>query len=220
MRDLRKNLVLYVLKHHTSSVHCVSISNDELQVLSGSSDCTAILWSLLRGTIFYILTDHLGPVTACDFSPDGVSIVTGSTDQTVRVYKRATGECTSVIQVSAGLVTAVLFAMLGGSHVIVGTSQGLVRMYDYGKKKARAVSEIAVCVEAVNTIVRGSTIDEIIVGDCKGGVTVYDITHQKWLYSFHKHDTAVYSIALWLPPERAKGRVISPFSSQRFLFSQ
>ena len=174
-----------------------------MNILSGSSDCTAVLWSMQRGTICFVLTGHLGPVTSCVFSSDGVAIATGSTDQTVRVYTRATGDCSNVIQVNAGLVTAVLFSMVG-RNIIVGTSQGFVRLYD-GEETGRIISEIAVCTEAVNTEVHGSTVDEIIVGDAQGCITVYDLTNQKWLYSFPKHNTAVYSIALWLPLDRAKG---------------
>jgi WD40 repeat protein len=77
---------------HLGDIWSVAFSPDGKQVLTGSYDCTAILWDVETGTVLRKFARHKRPVESVAFSPDGKSILTGSWDTTAILWDPITGK--------------------------------------------------------------------------------------------------------------------------------
>lgn len=60
-------------------------------ILTGSSDCTAILWDASSGLMLRKLTGHTNAITSMAFSTDGKHIITGSEDCTAIIWDKDMG---------------------------------------------------------------------------------------------------------------------------------
>lgn len=76
----------YVLSGHSDIVTSVVWSPDGSQLVSGSRDKTARIWTLAsqQNTVTY--TGHSAPVRSVVWSPEGTRLASGSEDQTVQVW--------------------------------------------------------------------------------------------------------------------------------------
>ena len=77
---------------HTNGVRSVAFSPDGKQVLTGSSDDTALLWDTASGKEIRSFEGHAAGIASVAFSPDGKHILTGSADCTSRIWDAATGK--------------------------------------------------------------------------------------------------------------------------------
>lgn len=79
----------YVLSGHSDIVTSVFWSPDGSQLVSGSRDRTARIWTVAsqQNTITY--TGHSAPVRSVVWSPEGTRLASGSEDQTVQVWNTA-----------------------------------------------------------------------------------------------------------------------------------
>jgi WD40 repeat protein/serine/threonine protein kinase len=75
-----------------SNVTCLAVSPDGQILASGSSDKSAVLWSVTTRKQIGTPLRHLDSVTTIAFSPDGTKLVTGSRDGVARLWLTATGE--------------------------------------------------------------------------------------------------------------------------------
>ncbi|KAG6864414.1 hypothetical protein C0991_009685, partial [Blastosporella zonata] len=77
-----------ILEGHQDSVLSVAYSPDGRQVVSGSLDCTMIIWDLAgcRNSLWSQQSSHEGWVMALAVSPDSKQIASGSRDKTVRIW--------------------------------------------------------------------------------------------------------------------------------------
>ncbi|ENN76398.1 hypothetical protein D910_11396, partial [Dendroctonus ponderosae] len=78
--------VYKVMRGHKEDVYDLCWSIDELKLLSGSVDNTAILWDLNKGKIDHILTDHKGFVQGVAWDPKNQILATISTDRVCRIF--------------------------------------------------------------------------------------------------------------------------------------
>jgi len=77
---------------HSAPVFHAAFSPDERQVVTASSDHTAILWNASTGAALFKLSGHTGEVHSARFSPDGKHIVTASADGSARLWDPASGK--------------------------------------------------------------------------------------------------------------------------------
>ena len=79
----------YVLSGHSDIVTSVFWSPDGTQLVSGSRDNTARIWTAAsqQNTITY--TGHSAPVRSVVWSPEGTHLASGSEDQTVQLWNTA-----------------------------------------------------------------------------------------------------------------------------------
>jgi WD40 repeat protein len=75
---------------HATSVDCarktVGGVDDGMVVLSGSYDCSALLWDLRVGVPIRTLLSHTAPVTSCCIARDGATAITAGMDRVCRGF--------------------------------------------------------------------------------------------------------------------------------------
>src|SRR5258708_454125 len=69
-----------------SGTTAVAISEDGMQIVSGSTDRTVQVWDASTGAELNVFLGHSSPVSSIAISSDGMRIVSGSDDMTVRVW--------------------------------------------------------------------------------------------------------------------------------------
>lgn len=78
-----------IVKHflgHSDDVKSITLSQSGKYLLSGSDDCTAILWSVNSPSVIVRYTGPNGPVLAVDMSVRFFKIATGSEDSNVYLF--------------------------------------------------------------------------------------------------------------------------------------
>ncbi|MCB9261969.1 MAG: WD40 repeat domain-containing protein [Flavobacteriales bacterium] len=84
--------LLREFKGHTDEINAVACSNDNLMVVTGSSDKTAIIWNVSNGKPKKVLSGHGWKITSVAFSPDNKYVITGGTDGMVKIWDANSGE--------------------------------------------------------------------------------------------------------------------------------
>lgn len=79
-------LVTKILRGHKEDVYDLSWSPNEMKLISGSIDNTAILWDFTKGQTEYILSDHKGFVQGVTWDPKGDFIATICSDRVCRIF--------------------------------------------------------------------------------------------------------------------------------------
>eukprot|EP00940_MAST-03C_sp_MAST-3C-sp2_P000706 g706.t1 len=78
--------IVGTLKGHTGDVYCLDTTPCEKYVVTGSVDCTLILWKLSNGNRERSFVGHTLPVYAVAVTPSGDGIVSGSLDWTAILW--------------------------------------------------------------------------------------------------------------------------------------
>ncbi|KAB5588725.1 hypothetical protein CTheo_7837 [Ceratobasidium theobromae] len=74
-------------KVHSHSVLAVAISPDRARTVSGSDDCTIVVWGMITGDVIAgPFQGHTSSVRSVAFSPDGTCVVSGSDDWAICVW--------------------------------------------------------------------------------------------------------------------------------------
>ncbi|XP_055690668.1 chromatin assembly factor 1 subunit B [Lutzomyia longipalpis] len=86
--DLDKEvwITFKILRGHLEDVYDLAWSPNDLQLISGSVDNTAIVWDVQKGKALTILSDHKGFVQGVSWDPANKYIATLSTDRYFRVF--------------------------------------------------------------------------------------------------------------------------------------
>lgn len=121
------------LTGHKQSVSAVGWSPDGTQVLTGSYDGTARIWSAAPlpnfGSDIRVLAGHTRPTASMDWSPDGTQLVTGGYDHTVRIWDMTTGTQARLWDEHEDIVYWVVWSP-DGSQIITADHQNVVRIWD------------------------------------------------------------------------------------------
>ena len=119
---------------HNNVVTSCAFSPDGSQVLTGSSDGTARLWSITSGKEVKRFSGHEGGITSCAFSPDGAQILTGSNDGTARLWTVASGKevkrfSEEVCDIEGSFSVIGCAFSTDGTHVMTGLNNSIVRLW-------------------------------------------------------------------------------------------
>jgi WD40 repeat protein len=120
---------LVVQTGHNKTVNAVAFSPDGSQVLTGSSDGTAILWDTVSGRQVETFQGSNKAVYAAAFSPDGKLVLTGSADMTATLWNTSDGKPLRAFKGHTGVVSAVA-SSADGSKVLTGSDDKTAILWD------------------------------------------------------------------------------------------
>ena len=128
--DVKTGELLLTLVGHTSGVVDIAYSPDGKKIATASSDATAKIWDAATGAELLTLTGHSAELRPVAFSPDGKFLATGSGDNTAKIWDVETGQELLTLPGSEGGVYGVAFDPAdGGSHLVVASNDGVVRLF-------------------------------------------------------------------------------------------
>jgi WD40 repeat protein len=113
----------------TQMVTSLALSPDGQTVLAGSSNNTAQLWDVYRGTLRHSFRGHTEMVTSVAFSSVGNFVLTGSGDKTARLWDAATGKQVRSFEGHTETVTSVASSP-DGKFVLTGSLDKTARLWD------------------------------------------------------------------------------------------
>ena len=110
---------------HSKTVVSLNFSPNGMLLVSGSEDCTAVIWSVANMANLHVLSSHKTSITATAFISD-VTLATASADGQLLLWDTSTGKNSKVIEqahsqsishisLSSGMV---LFATASVDHTI------------------------------------------------------------------------------------------------------
>ena len=172
--SLPSNLIL----RHTSCVYGAAFSPDGKYIVSGSQDCTIIVWDAQTGKpTLRPLKKHDDYISCVTFSPDGRQIASGSWDHTILVWDTLTRKVvTRPFKGHDGIIGCISFSH-DGKWIASGSWDKTIRIWDarsgillVGPLKGHAdnVSSVAFSVDGT-LLVSGSGSKKIRVWDARSG---------------------------------------------------
>ena len=182
---------------HDQSILCLQF--DEEILVTGSSDCTCIVWSIAQNyrPLFRLQGHTAGVLDVCI---DSTRIVTCSKDSTIRVWDRHTGALLDALRGHQGPVNAI---QLRGDLLASASGDGICRLWrlDTGEcvKEFSSQKRGLACVEFSEDgrYVYAGGNDQVIYG--------YNVQTGEIIRQLHGHTDLVRSLHL----DSASGRIIS-----------
>ncbi len=113
---------------HMEKVTSVAFSPDNLRLVSGSEDGTAILWDVSSGEELFVLR-HEDVVNAVAFSPDGKWVLTGSSDGSAVLWEVRSGKKLGTLEEHKRPVTSVAFSP-DGKFALTGSYDDTAILWD------------------------------------------------------------------------------------------
>lgn len=177
-------------------VFSLDFSPNNQLLLSGSSDKTATLWNINKGSILARLKGHKNRINEVAFSPDGQRIVTASNDHTLRLWSTSNGKLLKVMKGHSDKVYTAEF-MPDGSYLLSGGNDKSIRLWN-GKtgnfikvlaKQGRVVSSLSINSDG-STFVTGAGLGKDFLIN-----NVFAIPSGKIITRFIEHDEAVRATA-------------------------
>eukprot|EP01135_Chromosphaera_perkinsii_P008304 Nk52_evm1s1253 gene=Nk52_evmTU1s1253 len=174
---------------HTANVKCIEfVGEDGLQIASGSSDNTVIVWDTESGKMNHKLSGHRSRIWDLASDRNGDYLVSCSADSTVKLWdlKAARGaqrevHCTSTLQAHTGDVYSVSMHP-GSKHVASGGYDKNVNLLDIrsgATLKTFSGHELSVCTTTFNyhgnLIISGSKDSTVKFWDIVSGLCVFTI---------------------------------------------
>jgi len=98
-------------------------------VVTGSSDNTARLWDVQRGTCVRVFTGHTGPVHAVAVSPNGRLMASGGEDHSIILWDLGSGKKLKSMTGHTGFIYTVCFNY-ESTVLVSGAADGTVRSWD------------------------------------------------------------------------------------------
>ncbi|VDB88332.1 unnamed protein product [Peniophora sp. CBMAI 1063] len=183
------------LKGHEDYVRCVDIDQTSSRLVSGSDDCTLIIWSTLTAkALGKPYTGHRDWIRAVLFTEDGQKIISGSDDKSIRVWVASTGVELRRISVHGSSVRSLALCPSG---LISGGDDGtiVVTSLETGSELHR---HSRAHFSSIRTIIYDSLAPygaSFVTGAADGTVQLWDDSIQPLEERLYLHQSSVVDIA-------------------------
>lgn len=219
--DIKNNKEIATFQDgHKDIVLTMAMSKDKTLCLTGSKDCTAILWDVKTGKILHRLVDHKSWIRSVCFSPDGTTCITGAMDHTAIVWNVTSGLPISVLRSHASKITTITRSK-DGNITLVGSDNGVVSIWDMTTgKMIRYIfpqNNESFFKGAYKMLISNKNhVVMIVYGDehYDNGISFFDINTGKLLLQVQKQDVDLTTTEIFSPDEtfcligRKKGAVL------------
>ena len=119
------------LTGHTGNVNSLAYSLNGTYIVSGSEDCTIIIWDPITGAHQGTLKGHTDDIWSIACSPFRLHAASGSHDNTIQVWDLETIKpIYEPLQGHASAVIAVAY-FIDGNHIISASIDMTIRIWDY-----------------------------------------------------------------------------------------
>ncbi len=176
--DAATGAEISTLRGHTRPVLFAIPSQDGKQVFSQGDDATTREWDLATGKDRVLASGHeTGRKSA--FSPDGRYFMTAGSRGVITLHDRQSGEARELAEMRVHVATAQLLPLYpmrfsrDSRLVAVGGPDGIVRVWDVGKKeKPRVLGGVTEPIVQVDFTPDGR---QIAVASSKGSIRIWDL---------------------------------------------
>lgn len=127
LHDLRSGEMVGRLSGHTNAVNALAFSPDGRNLVSGSSDATALIWNMEAREISRVLSGHNERINAIAFLPGGQEIVSAGHGGELNIWSTATGERRATL---GGHKAAIMsLAIAADGTIATGDRAGEIRVW-------------------------------------------------------------------------------------------
>ena len=189
--------------YHEASILCLQY--DSKIMVTGSSDCTLIIWNILTFQPIHHLDRHCAGVL--DIAFDERKIISCSKDASICVWDRATGELLQLLTGHHGPVNAV---QLRGNLFVSASGEGCAKLWNLGhdigtSQSAKFVKEFRSEERGLACVEFSEDAKYILAGGNDQVVYKYDTATGSRVGAMEGHGNLVRSLYL----DGANGRVVS-----------
>eukprot|EP01017_Pseudomicrothorax_dubius_P009046 TRINITY_DN13011_c0_g1_i2.p1 TRINITY_DN13011_c0_g1~~TRINITY_DN13011_c0_g1_i2.p1 ORF type:complete len:511 (-),score=111.19 TRINITY_DN13011_c0_g1_i2:133-1665(-) len=124
------------LRGHNDQVNSVAIAPNFKQLVSGSDDCSVLVWNLKGGQEVrpFKFLGHKGPILGVSFSPNGSLIASCSKDETVRLWNNSVEGSSVLLRGHTGGVRSVSFSA-DGRLLLTASDDKTVKVWSVADKR-------------------------------------------------------------------------------------
>ena len=181
----RKFTNTHTLYGHSIDVTCVSVIDDDT-IVSGSSDCSLIIWDVESGRMLKKLTGHSSYVW-CVAAIDQYKIVSGGKDETLKIWDVESGRLIKTINNNKGSIAPkrpwhskafLCVTAINHNTIISGSCDHLIKIWDTtsGEEIKRFTGHLhyVLCIAIIDThrFVSGSSDNSIKIWDMDSGIVI------------------------------------------------
>lgn len=184
--DKRSGEAGLTLDHGSPVESVVVLPSGTIAISAGSNKIK--VWDLHRGSLLSMLSNHQKTVSCLAVCGEGTRLMSGSLDHQVKMYDLADYTVTHSIKYPSPVLA--LGTTATNSHLVVGSSDGLVNIREHPTPKAQPVKRLASAITpgTPGYFARGknfkpSSVDKVVVGTKRKKLAKYDVFLKRFQYT-------------------------------------
>lgn len=184
--DKQSCKVIAHLIGHNDATKCITLSNNNSFIVTGSYDNTIKIWDIYNHECIKTLKGHTNYINSVKVSADNKFIVSGSADKTAKIWDLEMGECISTLIGHSGIIKSVAISH-DNKFVITGSDDNTVRIWD--TKSSNCLATLIDHTAEVTSVGISSDSSFILTADRNGIIFIWKIKNGTLTKSELAHDS-------------------------------